>query len=123
MGINTNGTNIIWKAKIVTTRELREMIFFTKGSQRYDDIRLDVDLSNVVHILALKSPSYEKLLEHTARYLKDLAVETGFLVTAVLDGDVRPHSKRDSFRRRFDSTMCLINGSYCRRAAMVHWFQ
>ena len=119
MGINTNGSNIIWKAKSVSTRELREMINFSKGTQRCDNICIDVDLSNVAHILALKSPSYERLLENTARYLKDLAVETGFHVTAVLDGDIRPQSKRDSFRRRFDSYMGLINGSYCRRAAMA----
>ena len=54
-----------------------------------------------------------------ANYLKDLVYETGFFVTAVLDGNTRPQSKRDSFDRRFKQTMNLINGPYCRHAAMV----
>ena len=45
--------------------------------------------------------------------------ETGFIVTAIFDGDFRPHSKRDSFKRRYQHTMNQINSTYCRRAAMV----
>ena len=113
MGINTNGSNIVWKAQNVTTRELRKML------DKHENIRLDVDVSNIAHILLQKSSTYQNLIQNVALYLKDLAHITGFYVTGILDGDVRPHSKRDSFRRRFVSEMKKINSSYCRQKAMA----
>jgi len=113
MGINTNGSNIVWKAQNVTTRELRKML------DKHENIRLDVDVSNIAHILLQKSSTYQNLIQNVALYLKDLAHITGFYVTGILDGDVCPHSKRDSFRRRFVSEMKKINSSYCRQKAMA----
>jgi len=40
-------------------------------------------------------------------------------VTAVLDRDTRPHTKRHSFRRRFELEMKSINSSYCCQYAMA----
>ena len=36
----------------------------------------------------------------------------------ILDGDIRPQSKRDAFKRRFYSTMGKINSFFCRQSAM-----
>ena len=39
-------------------------------------------------------------------------------MTAILDGDVRPQSKRDDFKRQYKSTINRINGYYCCQLAM-----
>ena len=111
MGISTTGSNIIWKATNVSTRELRMMILrsLSKDNRNVEIPRLDVDVSNVAHIMSVKCSTYESLVNDVASYLKDLAYETGFCVTAVLDGDTRPHFKRDSFKRRFDHAMKITN--------------
>ena len=119
MGIKTNSNNILWKATDVSTRELRQMALHNAHKLPSEKIIMDVDVSNIAHVLSRRSSSYEKLVLDTASYLKDLAIETGFIVTAVFDGDCRPHSKRDSFKRRFEHHMKLINSSYCRQTAMM----
>ena len=75
-------------------------------------------MSNVAHILSRSVPTYEDLVIDTATYLKDLVNESEFVVTAIFDGDYRPHSKRNSFKR-FETVMNEINSSYCHHAAMV----
>ena len=113
MGINTKGNNIVWKAEDVSLRELQKMI------NTSDSIRLDVNISNVAHTLALKSYSHNRLIKNIAIYLKDLAHISSFFVTTILNGNTRPHTKRDSFCCRFDLEMKLINSSYCRQYAMA----
>ena len=39
-------------------------------------------------------------------------------MTAILDGDVRPQSKRDDFKRQYKSTINRINGYLCCQLAM-----
>ena len=52
-------------------------------------------------------------------FLKQLAADTGYIVTVFLDGNICPDSKYDdAFRRRFESTMNRVNGFFCRQAAM-----
>ncbi len=81
---------------------------------------IDCDVSNIIHTIGFRhSGIYSIALVHdTAKFLKSLAANTGYLVVPVLDGDLRPQSKRDAFRRRYNSTMDTINGFYCRQAAM-----
>ena len=117
MGINTTGNKLIWKATNVSTRELREIVLHNTGKKSDERINIDVDVSNVAHILSRSVSTYEDLVIDTATCLKDLANESGFVVTAIFDGDYRPHSKRDSFKRRFETVINEINCSYCRHAA------
>ena len=91
----------------------------SKDNRSVEIPRLDVDVSNVAHIMAVKCSTYESLVNDVASYLKDLAYETGFCVTAVFDGDTRPHTKRDSFKRRFDHAMKITNSTFCRHSAMA----
>ena len=82
-------------------------------------MKVDVDVSDVVHIISRNCSTYNKVVEDMVNFLKDLAYETEFVVTSVLDGGTKPQSKRYSFNRRFKQTMNPINDSYCRHAAMV----
>ena len=52
-------------------------------------------------------------------FFKQLAHQTGFQVTAVLDDDYRPQSKRASYTRRYNASMAKINGFYCRQSDMA----
>ena len=83
MDISTTG------ATNVSTRELRLMILrsLSKDSRNVETPRIDVDVSNVAHIMARKCSTYESLVNDVASYLEDLAYESGFCVTTVLDGD------------------------------------
>ena len=119
MGIKTISKNLIWKATNVNTRELRHIISHSRGIDQSNVINIDVNVRNIIHILSRKDNTYEKLVENTAKHLKQLVHETGFIVSAVLDGDSRSHGKRDSFDRRYNQVINLINGFYCRHAAMI----
>ena len=124
MGIQ-NGKQVLFKMTDVVSRELRSLLKDTvfkldstkSGITQY---RMDCDISNILHLKSFKHhQSFTlALVRDVAQFLKDLAADTGFVVTAVLDGDVRPQSKRDAFKRRFDSSMDRINAFYCRQSAM-----
>ena len=47
-----------------------------------------------------------------------LARDTGYKVNIILDGTVRPHTKRDTMQRRFKQTMNQINSFYCQHATL-----
>ena len=126
MGID-NGHNVIFKAESVVSSELNSMLDLMKTSQLSNlsnvhpkKKRIDCDISNIIHQLAngrCRIYSIE-LVRDVAKFLKKLAADSGFIVTAILDGDVRPQSKRDAFNRRYQSTMARINSYYCRQLAM-----
>lgn len=60
-----------------------------------------------------------KLVCDVAKYLKKLAGDSGLINTAILDGDVCPQSKRNTFNHRsYKSTMARINSCYCHQSAM-----
>lgn len=124
MGIH-NGSQVVFKMTDIVSRELhlllKEVVFkldYTRS--RLSQYRIDCDRSNILHLLSFKHSKVFTLalVRDVAQFLKDLAADTGYIVTAVLDGDVRPQSKRDAFKRRFDSSINRINAFYCRQAAM-----
>jgi len=59
------------------------------------------------------------VIKEVAQYLKRFAYKTMFVVKAIIDGDCRPQSKRDSFARRYTAYMDKINGYYCCQSAIV----
>ena len=82
---------------------------------------IDYDVSNIIHTLSYKHGAKifsSALVKDVAIFLKKVGSEPGFIVNAVLGGNVCPHTKRDTFRRCYDSTMCRINSYYCQQAAM-----
>ena len=114
------GNQILFKADSVVPRELHSMLNQIVSKRSPSQIkRIDCDISNVIHQLSHKHARVftVSLVRDVANFLKSLAME-GFIVTAILDGDVRPQSKRDAFKRRFDATMSRINSYYCRQSAM-----
>lgn len=119
MGIH-NGSQVVFKMTDIVSRELhlllKEVVFkldYTRS--RLSQYRIDCDRSNILHLLSFKHSKVFTLalVRDVAQFLKDLAADTGYIVTAVLDGDVRPQSKRDAFKRRFDSSINRINAFYC----------
>ena len=52
-------------------------------------VRIDFDVSNLAHILhrSSKCNNSDNTVLEVAKFLKRFANETGFIVTAVLDGD------------------------------------
>jgi hypothetical protein len=125
MGVVRGGC-MVAKMENLVARELdlllREVVL--KDASNNDPVkyqlRLDCDISNILHTLAYKYNSVfsTALVRGLASFLKQLAADTGFVVTAVLDGDVRPQSKRDAYKRRYRATMDRINSYYCRQSAM-----
>ena len=92
MGIKTSG-KVMWKAINVSARELASIIVESKrkGSSQNESmpLRIDFDVSNLAHILyrSSKGTNSDDTILDVAKYLKQFAHETGFIVTAVLDGD------------------------------------
>ena len=118
---------IVFKASSIVARELdaflNHMISnndFKNRPAAVKQKRIDCDISNIIHTLSYKHAKIfsSALVKDVAIFLKKLASETGFVVNAILDGNVRPQSKRDAFRRQYDSTMNRINSYYCQQAAM-----
>ena len=121
------GNQLICKMTNVVARELDLMLDFIGTKYPSNNIpsvsskrSIACDLSNIIHSLSHKHSGIfsSALVREVALFLKQLAADTGYTVVAVLDGNVRPQSKRDAFKRRFQSTMSKINGFYCRQAAM-----
>ena len=123
MGID-NSANIIFKADSFVSRELvsalDHMSDDSSSRSASQTKRIDCDVSNIIHDLSYKHARVysTKLVREVANFLKLLSSDSGFIVTAILDGDVRPQSKRDAFKRRYNSTMNRINSYYCRQMAM-----
>ena len=124
MGIQ-NGRQVIFKMTNVVSRELRSLlndVVFKDDCTKntLTQYRIDCDISNILHLLSFRHNKVFTLalVRDVAEFLKELAADTGFIVTAVLDGDVRPQSKRDAFKRRFEASINRINAFYCRQSAM-----
>ena len=128
MGVN-NGHQIIVKMEHVVARELDLMLDLIEAKYPPDIPTTAIastkrsivcDVSNIIHKLSYRhSCIYSTLLvRDVALFLKRLAADTGYIVVPILDGDVRPQSKRDAFKRRFDCTMGRINSFFCRQSAM-----
>ena len=126
MGID-NGGNLIFKMTNVVARELDMMVNLGLSKHASDNAptsapkkSIACDISNIIHNLAYgHSCIYDRpLVLSVAEFLKRLAADTGYVVTPVLDGNVRPQSKRDAFKRRYESTMNRVNSFFCRQSAM-----
>ena len=124
MGLSS-GRQVVFKMNNVVARELDIILDTTlpptdRQNTTANKRRVNCDVSNIIHLLSFKhSRTFSTaLVNDVALFLKELAADTGYVVTAVLDGDVRPQSKRDAFKRRFDSTMGRINSYYSRQSAM-----
>ena len=105
MGIKgVSPKTVLWEATGLNLKSLKKM---RAGN------RIDVDgnalawklgagkhINEVVHLMAV--------------YLKDVAHSGGFIITVVLDGDLRPDCRRDSWFRKKDRALDDINRFYCR---------
>jgi len=124
MGIKNRGT-VLWKANGVTTSQFVDIGVETRRSKATNtssnNIKMDFDILNLTHIIyqSRKTINSEMVIKEVAQYLKRFAYETGFIVTAVIDGDCRPQSKQDSFARRYAAYINKINGYYCRQSAIA----
>lgn len=106
MGIDSCG-QLLFKATNIVARELDLLLldymisndFFKNRNVSRSDKKIDCDVSNIVHILSYRHAKVfsSALVQDVALFLKQLAVDTGYVVTAVLDGNIRPQSKRDAF--------------------------
>lgn len=81
--------------------------------------QIDCDVSNIIHQLSHKHAWVftVSLVCDIANFLKSLAIE-GFIVTGVLDGDIHPQSKQDTYKYQFESTMNQIKRYYCHQLTM-----
>ena len=119
MGIDS-GNQLIFKMTNVVSNEIDVMLDVVSESATNDNTAastdttmnrrkkiIDCDVSNIVHKLAYQHNGIYSavLVRDTALFLKQLAADTGYTVTAVLDGDIRPYTKRDAFKRRYHTTM------------------
>ena len=128
MGID-NGGKVVAKMNKVVARELDLMLDYISSKHASNSIAetsnttkksIACDVSNIIHKLAYRRYGNfsTALVRDVANFLKQLAADTGYVVTPILDGDIRPQTKRDAFKRRFDSTMNRVNSFFCRQAAM-----
>ena len=126
MGID-NCNQLLFKASNIVARELDALLDFMISNQYFKNRnpslqhkRIDCDVSNIIHLLSYRHSKIfsTALVRDVALFLKQLASDTGYVITAVLDGNIRPHTKRDAFQRRYTSTMNRINSYFCRQSAM-----
>ena len=125
MGIDSS-VNVVYKAEHVVARELDAMLNHLISSKVLKSTsnpsqrkRIDCNVSNIIHSLSFKTRVYSiALVREVASFLKRLASETGYIITAILDSNICPQSKRDAFNCCFLSTMNCINGYYYRQSAM-----
>ena len=96
MGIKSQG-KILWKASSIHPIHLKDVVNNSLSQREShkdgsDHIQADVDISNVAHCIwgSNNNINSEEVIKKVAIFLKQLANQTGFLVTAVLDGDNRP---------------------------------
>ena len=89
MGVNYAG--VTFKCTNLVAHDLCSVLEIGKTSRQCR--RIDVDISNITHILSYKYARIftPVLVQDVALFLKNLASESGFIVTAVLDEDsIRP---------------------------------
>ena len=127
MGID-NCNQLLFKASNIVARELDALLDFMISNQYFNNRkpslqhkRIDCDVSNIIHLLSYRH--YSKifsaaLVRDVSLFLKQLASDTGYVITAVLDGNVRPYTKGDALQRRYLSTMNRINSYFCCQSAM-----
>ena len=88
MGIN-GSQQLLWNAKGLTLIYLNTLLS-TKFAD--EQIRVDVDCNWLAYIVG-QGKHTKEIVSATAKFLVCLAQTGGFIVTPVLDGDTRHHSK------------------------------
>lgn len=115
MGVNSPG-NIVWTAENIHPRELHCYLMKKLNKSESESIHIDVDVLNVFH--RSNASSYVGGLTYVANVMVLLA-SYGFIVTGIIDGEVRPECKRASWIRQRDRELSFINGNYCRQTALA----
>ena len=89
MGIQ-QGNQLVFKASHIVARELNSMLSHISNGTSQTNKRIDCDISNIVHLLSFKHSRIFSisLVRDVASFLKHLASDSGFIVTAILDGDI-----------------------------------
>ena len=126
MGID-NCNQLLFKASNIVARELNALLDFMISNQYFNNRnpllqhkRIDCDVSNIIHLLSYRHSKIfsTALVRDAALFLKQLESYTWYVITAVLDGNVRPYTKGDALQRRYLSTMNRINSYFCCQSAM-----
>ena len=89
MGIDSS-FNVVFKADNVVAHELDSMLNYLissnilKSWSTSQRKHIDCNVSNIVHTLCLKTRVYSiSLVQEVAAFLKRLASETGYIITAI----------------------------------------
>eukprot|EP00957_Ditylum_brightwellii_P054521 4130525-Ditylum_brightwellii.AAC.1 len=115
MGINSS-EQLLWTAKNLNLAQLREAVRCLKGGE--DIVHIDVDCSWVVCSMARgKGPN--EMVDYLANLLLTMTRRVPAIVTPILDGATRHHSKRDSTRRVADREKNRIEAIVARCSALA----
>ena len=126
MGIN-NYNQIVFKATSIVFQELDCILEYlisnkllSNHSPAQQQKQINCDISNIIHILSHRHSCIFStvLVRDVALFLKQLASDTGYVITAVLDGNICPQSKQDVFQHHYTLTMNRINSYFCRQSTM-----
>jgi hypothetical protein len=97
MGLKSSN-DVLWKAKNLNLTQLREAIQCLKTDTENKIIRVDVDCSWVACSFA-RGKNHAEIISTVGNFLHVLAMKIPAVVTPILDGEKRHHSKQDSTKR------------------------
>lgn len=91
MGIK-QGHQLVFKASNIVSCELCSMLEHVSSNDVVGNKHIDCDISNIVHQLSFRHSRVFtlSLVRDVAKFMKRLASDSSFIVTAIFDGDVRP---------------------------------
>lgn len=114
MGIKgcKKGGEVLWEAKNLTLKTLK---MFQCGS------RIDVDGNALAWSLhhSSKSKAFGQIIHKMADDLMNIAFSGGFQITIIVDGNLRPDCKRDSWSREKNREVDDVSRIFCRMKAMA----
>ena len=97
--------SLLWNVKSLTLTHFTTLL---RAKFPNEKIRIDVDCSWVAIFLG-RGKRAKEVISVTANFLVTLAQAGGFVVTPVLDGDCRHHSKRATTKRRASREISRID--------------
>ncbi len=114
MGVkNCKKGEVLWQAQNLNLRTLKS---FQCGN------RIDVDGNGLIWSIYQgqnnRHISFNQILHRMVEYLRNIAYSGGFILTIIVDGDVRPDCKRDSWSRIKDREIDRVSRIHCRLKAM-----
>ena len=124
MGLGSNAGQVIFKMTHVVACELDLMLDLVESknatnvsshSSTITRRSINCDISNIVHKFLYHHHGLytAALVRSVAIFLKQLAADTGYVITPIFDGDVRPQTKRDTFHWQYTAFMSKMNAFYC----------